>query len=170
MESRHMKWMAPVLGVATVALGVSVADAKMVRYEVNGQRFSFSTKDRAQFELARQRINAVNAAVAARAKANAELAANPLVRAFGSQSQNEAKAAEANLARVLATAPRTSELSPGYERTPVGTARSFSRRTPPSTLPTANSREPVRQASRSISTASVDQELVRPPASEPKLV
>jgi hypothetical protein len=79
-----MKWMAPVLGVATVALGVSVADAKMVRYEVNGERFSFSTKDRAQFELARQRINAANAAVAARAKANAELAANPLVRAFGS--------------------------------------------------------------------------------------
>src|SRR5215203_7310162 len=105
MESRHMRWMALVrwkalvLGVATVALGVSVAEAKMVRYEVNGQRFSYSTGDRAQFELARQRINAANAAVAARAKANAELAANPLVRAFGSQSQNEAKAAEANLTR-----------------------------------------------------------------------
>jgi hypothetical protein len=36
--------MAPVLGVATVALGVSVADAKMVRYEVNGQRFSSRPK------------------------------------------------------------------------------------------------------------------------------
>ncbi len=114
-----MRWIAPLLGVATVALGVSVAEAKMVRYEVNGQRFSFSTKDRAQFELARQRINAANAAVAARAKANAELAAHPLVRAFGSQSQNEVKAAEANLAWVLATAPRTSELSPGDERTPI---------------------------------------------------
>jgi hypothetical protein len=158
-----MRWMAPVLGVATVALGVSVAEAKMVRYEVNGQRFLFSTKDRAQFELARQRINAANAAVAARAKANAELAANPLVRAFGSQSQNEAKAAEANLARVLATAPR-------HEQTPVVTGRSSSRRTPQSPLPTANSREPVRQASRAISTAAVDQELVRPPGSEPKLV
>ena len=132
----------------------------MVRYEVNGQRFLFSTKDRAQFELARQRINAANAAVAARAKANAELAANPLVRAFGSQSQNEAKAAEANLARVLATAPR-------HEQTPVVTGRSSSRRTPQSPLPTANSREPVRQASRAISTAAVDQELVRPPGSEP---
>jgi hypothetical protein len=138
----------------------------MVRYEVNGQRFSFSTKDRAQFELARQRINAANAAVAARAKANAELAANPFVRAFGSQSQNEAKTAEANLARVLATAPRTSEPSPRDERTPVVTGRLSSRDTLPSTLRTSNSREPVRQASRA---TSVDQE-VRPPRSEPKLI
>jgi len=165
-----VRWKALVLGVATVALGVSVAEAKMVRYEVNGQRFSYSTGDRAQFELARQRINAANAAVAARAKANAELAANPLVRAFGSQSQNEAKAAEANLSQVFATAPRTSEPSPRYEPTPIVTGRSSSSRTPPSALPSAESREPVRHASRAISTASVDQELVRPPRREPKLI
>jgi len=55
------------------------ARAKMVYYEINGQRYSYSTNNRAQVKEARQRIDAANAAEAAKAKAQAERSANPLV-------------------------------------------------------------------------------------------
>ncbi len=48
-------------------------------------------------------MRAAKAAAAVRAKADAERAANPLVRIFGSQTQNEAKLAEAQLQQALAT-------------------------------------------------------------------
>ncbi len=80
-----------VLGASLVAVGfsVGVAQAKTVRYEINGQRYSYSTEDREQAALARQRIRDANAEAAARAKAETERGANPLVRLFGSKTQAE---------------------------------------------------------------------------------
>ena len=84
--ARWMVGRTRVLGASLVAVGLSVgvAQAKTVRYEINGQRYSYSTEDREQAALAQQRIRAANAEAAARAKAEAERAANPFVRLFGS--------------------------------------------------------------------------------------
>src|SRR4051794_25797083 len=66
-------------GVLAVALWatLSTAEAKLVRYEINGQRYSYSTNNRQQVREARHRIQAAQ-------QAAAERAANPLVRLFGS--------------------------------------------------------------------------------------
>ena len=76
-----------------------------MRYEINGQRYSYDTENREQAALARERIRAANAEAAARAKAEAERGANPLVRLFGSTTQAQAKAAEGQLKEVLAKRP-----------------------------------------------------------------
>ena len=73
----------------------------MVYYEINGQRYSYSTNNRAQVKEARQRIDAANAAEAAKAKAQAERSANPLVAVFGSKVQSDAKEAEARAQQAL---------------------------------------------------------------------
>src|SRR3954471_7623518 len=90
------------LGALTAALlAAPEARAKMVYYEINGQRYSYSTNNRAQVKEARQRIDAANAAEAAKAKAQAERSANPLVAVFGSKAQNDAKEAEARAQQAL---------------------------------------------------------------------
>src|SRR3954451_5576793 len=85
------------LGALTAALLAAApeARAKMVYYEINGQRYSYSTNNRAQVKEARQRIDAANAAEAAKAKAQAERSANPFIALFGSKAQDDAKEAEA---------------------------------------------------------------------------
>src|SRR3954468_3131200 len=177
-----MVWRAPVLGVATMvwALSVAAVDAKTVRYEVNGQTFSYSTKNRARVKIARQRIDAANKAAAARAKANAELAANPLVRVFGSQTENEAKAAEANLSGVLVKARSAPEPSQVKKKSLAATGRSSSRQamhakhhvpptgrdaaTPTRTSRHASIREPVRHARPpETTTGSAQQDPPKPP-------
>ncbi len=91
------------LGALTAALMAAApeARAKMVYYEINGQRYSYSTNNRAQVKEARQRIDAANAAEAAKAKAQAERSANPLVAVFGSKLQSDAKEAEARAQQAL---------------------------------------------------------------------
>src|SRR4051794_40560986 len=98
------------MGRAFICLGASMmallatayeARAKMVYYEINGQRYSYSTNNRAQVKEARQRIDAANAAEAAKAKAQAERSANPLVAVFGSKAQSDAKEAEARAQQAL---------------------------------------------------------------------
>src|SRR4051794_41673310 len=90
------------LGALTAALlAAPEARAKMVYYEINGQRYSYSTNNRAQVKEARQRIDAANAAEAAKAKAQAERSANPLVAVFGSKAQSDAKEAEARAQQAL---------------------------------------------------------------------
>ena len=158
---------APILGVASVLLGVSVASvqAKVVRYDINGQRFAYSTNNRAQVQLARQRISAAQAAAAARTKADAELAANPLAGVFGSQSQKEAKAAEAHLASILANAPSTPE-PPQGKKSSVRADQSV--HTATSTSPKPSKREPVRQArDAGVTMASVHQKEAGLPRPEP---
>jgi hypothetical protein len=91
------------LGASMMALLATAyeARAKMVYYEINGQRYSYSTNNRAQVKEARQRIDAANAAEAAKAKAQAERSANPLVAVFGSKLQSDAKEAEARALQAL---------------------------------------------------------------------
>ncbi|MDF2973747.1 MAG: hypothetical protein K0R61_4197, partial [Microvirga sp.] len=81
------------------------SQARMVRYEINGQRYSYNTNNRLQGEEARRRLAAANAAYAARLKAEAERRANPLVRVLGSQTQREAAEALARLRHVMASSP-----------------------------------------------------------------
>ena len=50
-------------GLASLVIGG--AQAKMVRYEINGQRYSYNTNNREQVEEARRRLAAANAAYAA---------------------------------------------------------------------------------------------------------
>jgi hypothetical protein len=81
------------------------AQAKMVRYEINGQRYSYNTNNRQQAEEARRRLAAANAAYAARLKAEAERASNPLAAVLGSPTQREAAEARARLRHVMSSPP-----------------------------------------------------------------
>lgn len=91
------------LGGAFVSLYLcsASAEAKLVRYEVNGQRYSYSTNNRQQTREARQRIEAAVAAEAAKTRAAAEATANPLVRIFGSPAQREAAEAQSRVRQVV---------------------------------------------------------------------
>jgi len=87
--------------VACAAAGS--AQAKLIRYEVDGKRYSYSTNNIQQTREARRRIEAANAANAARERAEAERAANPIVKIFGSQTQRQAAEAQARLQQTLAS-------------------------------------------------------------------
>src|ERR671917_206509 len=91
------------LGASIITQGMmfSVAEARLVRYEINGKQYSYSTNNRAQTAEARKRIAAAKAVEAAKAKAEAEKAKNPLAAAFGSTTQKEAKEAEGRLQQIL---------------------------------------------------------------------
>ncbi|HZH53128.1 MAG TPA: hypothetical protein VEZ16_14745 [Microvirga sp.] len=91
------------IAASTLVLGVMIggAEARKVSYEINGQRFTYDTNDPEQVASARKRIEAANAADAAKAKADAERARNPLAATFGSQAQREAAEAQARLQQVL---------------------------------------------------------------------
>ncbi len=91
------------LGASILTHGMmfSGAEARLVRYEINGKQYSYSTNNRAQTAEARKRIAAAKAAAAAKAKAEAEKAKNPLAAAFGSATQKEAKEAEERLQQIL---------------------------------------------------------------------
>jgi hypothetical protein len=113
-------------GLASLVM-LGGAQAKMVRYEINGQRYSYNTNNREQVEEARRRIAAANAAYAAWLKADAERASNPLARVLGSPTQREATAAQARLRHVLssslpagpAAGSETGRLATAAERTRV---------------------------------------------------
>jgi NADH dehydrogenase/NADH:ubiquinone oxidoreductase subunit G len=92
------------LGASVVALGAFLGgvEAKTVFYEINGQRYSYDTNNRQQTATARKRIEAAKTAEAATAQAAAERASNPLVALFGSQTQREAEAAQAQLQQIVA--------------------------------------------------------------------
>jgi hypothetical protein len=134
----------PVRVVSLIAFGclISAAEATMVSYEIDGQRFSYSTKDRGQVAVARQRMNAAKNAAAARAKAEDERTTNPLVGLFGSPTQNEATAAEAQLHEALSNAPRSSQPTAPRETT------SDSRTT--SAHPKSQAVRPAKQAATSM--------------------
>jgi hypothetical protein len=101
---------AAALALTAAALG---AEAKSVRYEIDGQAYTYSTNNREQTEAARQRIKAAEAAAAAKTKAEAELASNPLAKVFGSQAQNEAAEAKARLDEALAGARQDTAVKAG---------------------------------------------------------
>ena len=89
-------------GLASLAM-LGGAQAKMVRYEINGQRYSYNANNRQQVEEARRRLAAANAAYAARLKAEAERASNPFAAVLGSPTQREAAEALARLRHVMSS-------------------------------------------------------------------
>ncbi len=91
------------LGASALALGIlsGGVQAKTVHYEINGKKYSYSTNNSAQAAEARKRIQAAKAFEAAKAKADAEKSKYPLVGAFGSKTQREAKEAEEKLQQLL---------------------------------------------------------------------
>ncbi|MCB8819880.1 prolipoprotein diacylglyceryl transferase [Microvirga rosea] len=92
------------LGMTVLALPLMYggAEARKVSYEINGKRYTYESTDPQQVESARKRIDAANAADAAKAKAEAEKASMPAVSVFGSQAQTEAAKAKAHLDQILA--------------------------------------------------------------------
>jgi hypothetical protein len=112
-------------GVLAVALWATLgtAEAKLVRYEINGQRYSYSTNNRQQVREAQQRIQAAQEAATATAQAAAERAANPLVRLFGSSTQTNAAEAQARAQQVLAQLSQASDTTGS-----VGSSRAERRR------------------------------------------
>src|SRR4051812_11918963 len=101
-----MRTVSVVSGVLAVALGATLgsAESKLVRYEINGQRYSYSTNNRQQVRAARQRIQAAQ-------EAAAERAANPLVRLFGSPTPTNATEAQARAQQVLAQPSQAIDLT-----------------------------------------------------------
>jgi hypothetical protein len=89
------------VALAICAAHAREAEAKLIRYEINGKRYSYSTNNHQQTREARQRIDAANVAAAAKARADAELATNPLVKIFGSRTQREAADAQSRLEQNL---------------------------------------------------------------------
>jgi hypothetical protein len=91
------------LGASIVAHGMMFggAEARLVRYEINGKQYSYSTNNHAQTAEAKKRIAAAKTAEAAKAKADVEKSKNPLAAAFGSSTQKEAKEADERLRQIL---------------------------------------------------------------------
>jgi NADH dehydrogenase/NADH:ubiquinone oxidoreductase subunit G len=107
------------LGASVVALGAFLGgvEAKTVFYEINGQRYSYDTNNRQQTATARKRIEAAKTAEAATAQAAAERASNPLVAIFGSQTQREAEAAQAQLQQIVAEQEAAGKRQPAVQAT-----------------------------------------------------
>jgi NADH dehydrogenase/NADH:ubiquinone oxidoreductase subunit G len=107
------------LGASVVALGALLGgvEAKTVFYEINGQRYSYDTNNRQQTATARKRIEAAKSAEAATAQAAAERASNPLVAIFGSQTQREAEAAQAQLQQIVAEQEAAGKRQPAVQAT-----------------------------------------------------
>ena len=107
------------LGASVVALGAFLGgvEAKTVFYEINGQRYSYDTNNRQQTAAARKRIDAAKTAEAAKAQAAAERASNPLVAIFGSQTQREAEAAQAQLQQIIAEREAPGKRQPAVQAT-----------------------------------------------------
>ena len=105
------------LGASVVALGAFLGgvEAKTVFYEINGQRYSYDTNNRQQTAAARKRIEAAKTAEAAMAQAAAERASNPLAAIFGSQTQREAEAAQAQLQQIVAEQEAAGKRQPAVQ-------------------------------------------------------
>jgi hypothetical protein len=135
-------------GLASLVIGG--AQAKMVRYEINGQRYSYNTNNREQVEEARRRLAAANAAYAAWLKAEAERASNPLARVLGLPAQREAAEAQARLRHVLSSSPpagpaagsETGRPAAAAERTRVAREPTRRKETIPAFVPRAEPEHP----------------------------
>ena len=99
------------LGVSALMLGVMPhqAEARLVRYEINGKQYSYSTNNIAQTAEAKRRIAAAKAAEAGKAKAEEEKTKFPLAAAFGSQAQKEAAEAQKQLDQLLSGKDQAAE-------------------------------------------------------------
>ena len=141
-----------VVGAASVSLCVSAlgVEAKLIRYEIDGQQYSYSTNNLQQTREARQRIEAAKAAQAAKARAETEAAANPLARLFGSPAQREASEAQARVqqavpsrqpaptAQAMAPQPQAEVASTNSLGVPRVERRRFEKRSAPRAMRQAN--------------------------------
>jgi len=90
------------IGAGFILVGMAApVEARVLRYWINGKAYLYDTGDPQQVERASQRIAAAKAAYAARVRADAELASNPIVNVLGSPAQKEAAAARARFEQVL---------------------------------------------------------------------
>jgi hypothetical protein len=167
----HIRLVAAVLGLGAM---VDSAEAKVIQYEIDGQRYAYDPKDHRQAEIAQQRIEAARAAQAARATADAELAKLPLVTLLGSPAQREAAQARARFQQLMAesadqaapaltgsidkpqqprptrTAPRAASKRPAPEvgdgqRAKLGLTPRADENTAPAPQPTGSGSQPVAQ-------------------------
>jgi hypothetical protein len=94
-----------VAGTFALVFGVltECVEAKTMAFEVAGRRYSYETSKVQQVAAARKLIEVANAADAAKATADAEREANPLVKIIGSPAQKAATEAQARLAEAIAT-------------------------------------------------------------------
>ena len=117
------------LGAAGISasLVAGSAEAKLIRYEINGQRYSYSTNNRQQTLEARERIAAAAAAESAQARADAEAAANPLVRLFGSPVQREAAQTQNRVQQVAPAQDRAPQAAPAEAQTEIASTSSVGR-------------------------------------------
>ena len=138
------------IGYGVVALAICAtagsAQAKLVRYEIDGKRYSYSTNNIQQTREARQRIEAANAASAAKARAEAERAANPIVRIFGSRAQQEAAETRARLEQSVGSSVAPQENADFESTSSVRRSRAESRRSKRSVQARAERKRAVREA------------------------
>jgi hypothetical protein len=100
-----MRSVSMLIAVSTLTFAVITgqAQAKIIKYEINGQAYSYNPKSRAEIEEARVRIEAANRADELRERARAEREANLFVRLFGSPTQAASAQADTELQKILAT-------------------------------------------------------------------
>lgn len=125
---------------------IDFAQARARTFEVGGRQFSYETTRPQQVAAARQLIAAANAADAAMAKAEAELAANPLAKLLGTQAQKEAVEAQAMLAQAIAA----SKLDNGpRQQQPPRQAQVVERRTATENQPSQSATAPIEKRAAS---------------------
>jgi len=100
-----MRNIVAIAGTFALVLGVlaECAEAKTMVFEAAGRRYSYETTKAEQVAAARKLIDAANAADAAKATADAERQANPLVAIIGSSAQKAATEAQSRLDQAIAT-------------------------------------------------------------------
>ena len=96
-----------IVAVAAASLCIFVslkgsASAVTKSYEVGGRLYKYDSRDPLQVRAAQKLTDAANSADAARARAEAERASNPLVRLLGSKVQTDAIQLQKHLERAIA--------------------------------------------------------------------
>ena len=139
------------IGCGVVAFAICVAaagsaQAKLIRYEIDGKRYSYSTNNIQQTREARRRIEAANAAAAASTRAEAERAANPLARIFGSRAQREAIEARSRLQQTVSPAAAPQDEAEFETTSSVRRGRAEARRSNKGVQARAERRRALREA------------------------
>jgi hypothetical protein len=109
-----MRKLIAIAGTTALVFGglIDFVDARTRSFEIGGRQFSYETTNPQQITAARKLIEAANAADAAKAKADRELAANPLAKLLGTQAQKEAAEAQAHLVKTIAAYEQETSVQP----------------------------------------------------------
>jgi hypothetical protein len=151
-----MKTLAAITALSALSFVGTIdrAHARIRSFEVVGRQFSYETTRPQQVAAARQLIAAANAADAAKAKAEAELAANPLAKLLGTQAQKEAVEAQAVLNQAIAAY----KLDNGREQQQLARlAQGVERRTAVDSQPSQSTTAPVERQAASTKDRKTDE-------------